>query len=529
MRIYLFETAVAVDALGTLQQIRWASGDGYNHPSVAGPYDARLIQAASYRRDIFGAGRIGGGSDVGGGGIEVRNDDGALDALLDAGWTGQPFRVLVGDDRAPYAAFSPLLAGVADQPTSTRTQLSIRLRDREQLFAKPVCPSKYAGTNGGPLGVEGLPADIKGQRKPRCWGKLRNIAPTRVAKMPIFQANDGALADWPGFYANGAAWERELPDYGSVAEMIATAPASGKYRACLVGGYARAGSEPVGTVTADVVEGASAADRTAAQIIKRLVLASGVATLATISAADIALVDALQPAELGIYVNDDTSYASALDRVAETIGGWRGFDRFDMFRLARLDAPAGVPVATFRMFQRGDAARIDELQLLGLEPRPAAVPAWASRLAFDPNPNVIAEPAASVTDPERLGWLRNAWRWASYEQAGVKLQHPGAAELVFGDGYEQDATGPRVAGPATLFLDRGAAEAENIRRLALFGRRQRFKATVALDEDTATAVELGRVVSIVYPRWGLGGGKLFRVTGMEYNALRGVAYLELWG
>ncbi len=527
-KIYLFETAVAIDAAGTMETIRWASGEGYNHPSAPGPYDRRLLQSASYRRDIFGAGRIGGGSDIGGGGVEVRNDDGALDALIDAGWAGQPFRVLVGDDRAPYAAFVPLLSGIAEQPTPTRTQLAIRLRDREQLFAKPVCSSKFTGSNGGPLGVEGLATDIKGDRKPKVFGSVRNIAPKRVATMPIYQANDGELADWPGFYAEGVPWERQA-NYASVADMLANPPAEGKYRACLVGGYVRAGSEPVGTVTSDVVEGVTAADRTGAQLTKRLALASGAVSAEAIVAADIAALDALQPAEMGIYVTDETSFASALDRLAETFGGWRGFDRLGQFRLARLDAPSGPPVATFRLSEQRTTFALGELPLLALEARPAAVPAWASRLAFDPNPNVIATPGASVTDPERIGWLRTAWRWASTEDAGVKQQHPGATELVFGDNFEQDAVGSRVVGPSTLFLSRTAAEAENVRRLALFGRRQRFRATVALDEDTATVVELGRVVKICHPRYGLALGKLFRATGMEYDARKGIAYLELWG
>ncbi len=529
MKIFLFETAVAVDEAGTMEAIRWASGgDGYNHPTAPAPYEPRLLQAAAYRRDIFGAGRIGGGSDVGGGGIEVRNDDHKLDRLLDAGWAGQPFRILVGDPRGPYSAFQPLMSGVAEQPTPSRVKLSIRLRDQEQLFAKPVCSSRYAGTNGGPLGVEGLENDLKGQRKSVLVGAVSNISPTRVATLPIYQANDGAIADWPGFYADGAVWGRK-PNYASVAEMIANPPAEGYYASCLVGGYARAGSEPLGAVTADVVEGATLADRTAAQLSKRLVLKSGLVAPGLIEAADIALLDALQPAELGLHITDETSYSAALDRIAETIGGWRGFDRLGRWRIARLDAPAGPPVATFQLFERGASAPLGVLPLLDLDPRPAAVPAWASRLAFDHNPNVIEKPAASVTDDERKAWLRTAWRWASATNESILAQHPGASELLFGDGYEVDAVGSRIPGPATLFRSRVVAEAENARRLALFGRRSRARATVALDEDTATAIDLARCIRLIHPLYNLSLGKLFVITGMEYDARRGVAILEVWG
>jgi len=42
-------------------------------------------------------------------------------------------------------------------------------------------------------------------------------------------------------------------------------------------------------------------------------------------------------------------------------------------------------------------------------------------------------------------------------------------------------------------------------------------------------VDLGDVVRVVYPRFGLSGGKLFNVHGIQYDARKFEVEMELWG
>lgn len=159
-----------------------------------------------------------------------------------------------------------------------------------------------------------------------------------------------------------------------IALLAVNSPAAGQFRVWPSGGYFRIGSYSAEQITADVKEGGAPADRTAVQILKRLAAAAGVPT-ADVSAADVAALDALNPAIVGTWIEDDSStFASAMDEIAGSIGAWYGFDQAGVLRMGRLSEPVGTPVLTIRDY---DTLEVPERR----PPRDAAGPAWSATVS----------------------------------------------------------------------------------------------------------------------------------------------------
>jgi hypothetical protein len=60
-------------------------------------------------------------------------------------------------------------------------------------------------------------------------------------------------------------------------------------------------------------------------------------------------------------------------------------------------------------------------------------------------------------------------------------------------------------------------------------RRDMYEVTVRVDASTAALLDLGKVVTLQLPRFGLNSGKLFLITGITTN-MRGYRFdLTLWG
>jgi hypothetical protein len=50
-----------------------------------------------------------------------------------------------------------------------------------------------------------------------------------------------------------------------------------------------------------------------------------------------------------------------------------------------------------------------------------------------------------------------------------------------------------------------------------------------MTSELITAIDLNATVAVVMPRFGYDSGKNFRVIGMQYDALRKIMTLSLWG
>jgi len=513
---YLIEIDAYDTVAGALKTLRFGSV-GYTHPTAPGPYLDRLTALPTFRRDIFARNTTGGENSIATTDLVLANPDGALDNLRDYGLAGQRYVVLVGDADAAYSDFVSLIVGTVGQALFDLATVTIKLRDRLQDLAQPIQTDTYAGNNSLPAGLEGVD-DLAGRPKPLIYGEILNLTVPMVNTSRLEdQANDGAVVDVPALYDKGIALTKGT-DYTSQSDMEASAPSSGGYRVWKSGGYMRRGSSAAGTITADITEGATSADRTAAQIAKRIV--ERLIDPADVETADVTALDTANSSVIGIAVTDSgATCLSVLDTVLSSIGAWYGFDRLGQFRMQRFEAP-GTPVATLRRFGLGSDAAQGEFDIIACRFLPTndpdkGLPTWQVTLTYGKNWTVQSGDAvAGAVSDTRRAWLSAATRSVVSSDDTVKTPSPGALSKTID----------------TLLRDQTAAQAEADRILALFKVRRDFvEIDTPLTPAAVAAFELGQTVSVVQNRFGYDAGRPMVITGIEPNSAANILTLALWG
>jgi hypothetical protein len=285
------------------------------------------------------------------------------------------------------------------------------------------------------------------------------------------------------------------------------------------GAYLRLGPEAVGDVTADLTEGATAADRTAARVWARILTQRCGIAAADLVEADLAALDTAAPGEVGIWCGTEgLSRREALDAIAASVGSVYWVDPQGRWRIAQLTEPAGDPVMTLRRIGFDSAALASDADIVALEPAPWPLPVQKLTLewgrCYHPlSKDALADRVEELDDP-REAFLSQEWRKATVEDAAVKALHPKARTLT----------------QQSLLVDRVRAEAEAARRLALFKvRRWCWRVSCTATPQLAATIDLMACVRIIHPRWGLSGGKLFRVIGVSGDRATGQMTLTVWG
>jgi hypothetical protein len=504
----LIEITAAIDAAGTLRTF-YVSDARFTTAPTDTPantaFDESLLDPGSIGVSAFGDGRTGGGTRLALGEIRLANADGQYDGWLNYGFDGRSVVIRSGEGGVYPGGFSATFSGTIETLTVSRSEVTVRLRDRQLMFDRPALTTRYAGTNALPGGLEGTADDLKGQPKPQLFGKALNIpAPCVNTAKLTYQVSDGAVASIDGVYDRGAALS-QTTDYATSALLQAATVGAGTYASCLAEGYLRLGAAPAGTVTVDATQGATVAARSAAQILKALAIVAGVDT-ASISAADVSALDLANPAQIGQWLSGDETFASAMDQVAGSVGAFYGFDPTGLLRMARLVAPSGLPAYGF-----------EDLDILDIERRPARdgdLPAWSCTIRHSRLWTVQGSDLASIVSPARRAVLASEYRAEKAEDAAVKIQHPLAAEET----------------ADTLLTSAADAAAEAIRRLALFKvHRDFFDVTVPIALLAPAGLRVGSVVQLTNDRFGLSAGRLFIVLGVKPELARNRATLTLWG
>lgn len=303
---------------------------------------------------------------------------------------------------------------------------------------------------------------------------------------------------------DAGAYLSQATDYTSQADMETNAPANGCWRAWPAGGCFRLGSAPYGQVSASVIEKWDYVQTCAGILIQRILLEKGL-TAADWVEADFTALCQKTESSLGVLVDGEETTASLIDRITQSVGAWWGFDSLNRFRIARLDAPSGTPVATFT-----------DADIIELERQPDSQPAyWRTVLRYDRNYAVQDKKSlAGVVPADRVAWFEQEYREQVQETPSVK------ASRLLADEVKAD----------TLLNSMSQAAAETRRRLDLFAaRRDTVTLTVADPLSRYAAVDIGAVVNLTTTRLGYGSGKLFTVIGHAVDYQRNTLDLTLWG
>lgn len=499
--IYLVEIVAATDSIGATTTLYFSS-DGFVTSGSDTPantyFEPYIKQPALMSRSISTTGQ----SKVGYGELVLTNIDGSLDYLIDYGFDGRSITIRYGLNTSAYpAGFTTVLVGTMEQPEFRWKEVSIKIRDRQdELASKQLQTTKYTGSNSLPAGLEGVAGDIKGQPKPVLYGQVFNIEPVFVnTSRLIFQVNDGAVNSVDAVYDRGVALTAGAA-YTDQTDMETNAPSAGQFRAWLGGGYVRLGSSPTGIITADVTQGAAVSNRTVAQIVKSIAIDRGGVVSGDIDSGDVTALDTANSSVVGIYVKDETDISSALDELTNSIGAWWGFDSLGKLRMARLVVPSGTPVETFTESEIVDIDRSGEL------------PAYTVKLKYKKFYVVQdSDLAGAVTDARRAE-LKQDFREVVSTDSNILDKHLLASEKEF----------------VTLLVDATAAQTEADRLLAMYKLRQDYFEIRTRDVDIQYSIELGDVVEVAVSRFGLSGGELFVVTGIESDLKRNEYKLRLW-
>jgi len=518
VRIFLFTCFVYTDNSPAIESIYLSTGDGYNHPSAPAYHDGRIANNDGLKvfRSIFSRGEFGGG-EIRYGLIDFVNEDGALDAWLNYGW-GRCAELSIIDSDADYSTRQVVLSACIEDLTPSSDVFSLQWTPRYQpLLDNPASGGLFAGTGGLDGGD-----DIKGQRKPRSKGLLRNITPVNLGGRVYAWNYDNtgnrvATHSIDAVYYNGSPWTFHA-DYPNAAALLAGPHGgNGHYSTCKAESLIMMnGSVSLNaTITMDVTIEATAPERYAGTLLDYFLQDAGVPS-GDISTDDVNALDTDAPYPLGIYIRDET-YADICDMVASSVAAWYLPDRLGVYRMAQIKAPVAEQV-TFTRLDLDTVIGINSFELLNIAPVASSdyIPAKEVRVNYNKNWTVIDKTniAAAVSDANAEFFSKE------YRVTDAVLDSDNAAKYLNSQVLTHD----------TLLT--GESEANDIRDLIadLYSvQRREYEATIRYDSEAISLIDIGTVAKIVYPKLGLQNGKLFNIHGVELNVQTNIASLKLWG
>lgn len=520
---------------------RFAKGEGVAFTD--GVYAAAGLKSwtsPSPRIDIDKSGQIGSRIDVGK--LEIFNAPrrvtaaGPLNDILAYSWHHKPAELYWAPDddwsNAVLCAY-----GVLEQPLATiaTPTLTFSLLDARAALETPLQALKYGGTNSAGSGVDGE-ADLKGKSRPILYGVANNFPGVLVNKdkqiweladkaVTVLCVRDGGLKITPGVSrANVASLESNIPTGGTY-----------DYTSTATGTYVRIATIPGGAVTFDGYEGATDADRTHAQIWKRVRTERCGTDAGDINGASVTAVDGLESHQVGWWWADDGwTQKQALDEVLTSLSGYEfRHPTTAEWHIGQLIAPSGTPAVRAVLLHQNAKLKVNERPIMKIDQvRPNYMPNGA--------------PPFRVT----VRWGRNYREMTEADFNGLALTSTAHRRLVdkfakkFRDEVAEDLT---IWDPATKtgdfpdapemiietnhlpgvdFVTAPHVATEAARLLALYSSRKgQFR--VDINGAPGDIILPGDVFGITYPGFDLDAGAIFRVlqVGWAVDAKR--AFISL--
>ena len=484
-------------------------------------YADRLEDAGLFRRAMFTDTALRGASEAGHGDVLVLNArpygyEELIDEWIDWAFDGHPIVIkTIDNDTLPLTSAVTVFTGVMAQAVSTDAlhEFSLRFRDRLADLDRPLLTNRYLGTtlSGGTTPIAEGNADLLDRVKPKLWGRCQRVECVPVNIFDgIYQVSDGAVASIVVY--DGGVPLTSAGNFSTPALLQAAILVPGQFATCLAFGLFRLGAPPQFVMTADVLEGTTAADRTAAQVVLRMLTHFGITAPEILTASFTALA-ALNSTAVGIRVDGERTALDAISEVLGYVGAWMAPDALGRFEVGRLDPPAGLSVASFDIDDNLDSP--PQRGATGVEGD--GVPVHRVTVRYDRVHFVQrgGDLAGVVSPADRL-YLEQEFRSVSAQDPSVLTRFPNARQLTVDTNL------------ATL----AAATAEAARLLAMHSEiRDRYEMDLAA--ELADAVQIGSVVTLTsaQERLGLAAGKQFVCIARTDDRTADVPSLQLslWG
>lgn len=421
--------------------------------------------------------------------------------------------------------------------TSVTAYMAFTLRDPRSVLTGNIQPVQYAGTNVGPLGVEGTPTDLQGKPKPILYGRASNIPGIQVNQSQlIYQiadktafvdcVRDGGVALTPGTLR------------ASLASLQVNTPAPGTYdysNSYLEGTYVKLGSTPQFTVTFDAYEGSPVSQRTHAQIWKRFRIDRCFTDVTLIDNATVMAADTLDSGEAGFWWGDsDAVQLDSLDTILQGFSGFENLSAAGMWQIQKLTIPPSGATTVFDIgmltpgsFETLKFRRLTSIGFVRPDYSPDGAPPYQVTVQWGQCYQVMGDSDFAGAAPQRLH-DKFSQQWRSTVSSNLANWNPAtntgpwkyAPSFTMSSGY--------AVGPDGLTCPPASAEA--IRLLAMFGV-QRLQSQLTFAGEPGDVLNLGDVAGLTFPSYGLGAGVLFRVlqtgTMVDVNGYQIAAILGL--
>lgn len=456
-----------------------------------------LENALLFSRSLFESGRLGGRSSSNNGTINLNNSEGIIDSWAHYSFAGREIEVLCGGDGFTFADFGTIFKGTCSSVSFSDTEVSIQLRDFQELLNVPISRNYYGGTGGWDGGD-----DLKGKPKPLVYGYCQNIQAFIVDAQNLrYQIHDGPVDEINVF--DSGVQLTYYSNYLTVADLDAATIPAGNFASSVENGIFKLGSSPAGEVTVDVRGDNTGNDyvESAPQVLERILTTRFGYTLADYSSDSILSLHNANPDSIGYFVSDTVTASEALDSIINSIGAYYFFDREGILSVGRIEVPEVTSVYTF-----------DETQIQIFEKEAVQTPVWRLSLDYAKNWTVMTGTSvAGAVPPAKVSFLSQEFRNVFQYDVNILTKHILATDAV----YE------------SLLTDIAPAQNECNRQFNLYSvQREMYKITVATQP---LSLNLGQTVTLKYPRYGLSSGKNFVIIGMTEDSSLDLITLELWG
>lgn len=478
--IYLVEIDAYNFDLEAVTTLRYSTGLGYINGITGHFYEPRIEQPALLSREAFTDLNISGRSTAGYGELTLCNIDGALDYFKSLAFDGRTIVIKIGDENDVITSFITVFKGTMTTVSVGYTLVAIRLRDRQAELDKPLQAAVYSGDNVLPNGLEGG-VDLKEYKKPLLFGVCYNVSPILVnSSRLIYQVSTSAVDDVNQVFDKGAALIKGT-DYANQIDMESNTPAAGYFRVWPAGGMFRLGSSPAGAITCDAYELSTFDDNTLGGIIQRIVTSVNGISIDDVISVDLA--DFNDSGVFGLYVTDDLTISDAIDQLLAGFQAWWGFNNIGQFTIKRLEIPGTVSVAHLTL-----------VEILSLDQRDAVInnnysPTWKVSLGYRKNWTIQdAESLAGSVPVPKIAFLTKQYRYVA------------ESNIVTQDNFKlsQDIT------VDTLSMQQSRAVDLAFNMQSFLGKKTFFyDVELSIDITLLSVLDLGAVLSIDYPRFGL--------------------------
>lgn len=404
--------------------------------------------------------------------VVVDNSSGARDSWVSDAWDGRPVYIYLGDPSWPKSDFRLVFFGtVEDIQAGGNGSLTLRIRDRQKLFDIPFQTNRVGGTGSS-----------KDQLLPACYGSVLSVEPILIdSATRKYAVHNGSVSAVSAVYVAG----------------VAQAPAN--FTVTAAAGTFVMNVAVTGRVTCDV-QGDNAATyiTKVADIAQRIITTR--TTVATVAAASVTQLAADFPGVAGIYVSDDgATVLNVLDSLLAESGCYFYINRAGDAVVGLFKAPSGASVITLID---------DDIRLSSLELIRRINPLKSVRVGYARFQSTSDAGASALTEAQRQR-LRQEYL--------VAYAATGAVGFLLALDGEIDGT---------PLLSSADAATEATRRATLWGALRkvfRFESFLA-----AQQVNLGDVVALNFSRYGLTGGVLATVVGLDESVTDGRITMEVF-